>query len=190
MISSTSNELSGARKAAIFLMGVGEGVSAEVLRRLAPDEVQRITAEIASIPAVVSDQVLSVFREFETRTAEGRLFAKGGADCAKRLVEQAFGADSAHRLLSGAFHSGDQSTKSVLQRTAPEQLAVFVRNEHPQTIAVLLCSLPPKTSAALLSALPPDAQSEVAVRLACLDRVSPEAFRKVSEAIAEKLKST
>src|SRR5947209_91386 len=91
----------GARKAAIFLMGIGEPVSSEVLRCLAPDEIQRIAAEIAATSAVVSDDVMAVFREFEVRTAEGRFFAKGGADCAKRILERAFGAESGQKLLDG-----------------------------------------------------------------------------------------
>ena len=47
--------LSGPRKAAMFLMGVGEQVSTEVLRHLAPEEVRRITTEIATTKSVGSD---------------------------------------------------------------------------------------------------------------------------------------
>src|SRR5271157_4612496 len=106
--------VSGPRKAAMFLMGVGEQVSTEVLRHLAPEEVRRITTEIAATNTVGSEQILFVFREFETLTAEGRLFAKGGADCARRLVEHAFGPGSAHKLLPAATDSDSAATGAGL----------------------------------------------------------------------------
>src|SRR4051794_32336407 len=102
MITAPVSGLSGQRKAAIFLMGIGDSISAEVFRLLAPEEIKILTAEIASIPSVVSNDLVSVFREFEARTTEGRLFARGGAECAKRLVEHAFGPESAKNLLPPA----------------------------------------------------------------------------------------
>jgi flagellar motor switch protein FliG len=171
-------------------MGVGDSVSAEVLRRLAPEEVRRISAEIAATPAVVSDQLISVFHEFEARTTEGRLYAKGGADCAKRLVEHAFGPDSALKLIPAAGVGADAGEPSILQRTDPQQLAAFLKSEHPQTIAVLLCSVPGKVAATLLAGLPAETQGQVVVRMASLDRVSAEAFQKVTEAVGNKLKNT
>lgn len=181
--------MNGARKAAILLMGVGDAVSAEVLRQLSPEEVRRITTEIAATPAVVSEQFIAVFREFEARTSEGRFFAKGGVDCAKRLVEQAFGSDSPGRLLESSADPGDVSAAGLLRRTDPQQLVAFLRNENPQTIAVLLCSVPGKTGAELLSSLPEEMQRQVAVRMAFLDRVSPEAFQRISEAIGQKVRN-
>src|SRR5262245_23087968 len=89
----------GPRKAAVFLMGLGESVSAELLKQLTPDEVRLINNEIAATESVGSAQVLSIFQEFESLTSEGRYFAKGGADYARRLIEKAFGTDSAQKLL-------------------------------------------------------------------------------------------
>ena len=134
-----ANALSGSRKAAMFLMGVGEQVSAEVLRHLSPEEVRRITTEIAATTAVGSEQMLFVFREFEALTTEGRLFAKGGAECARRLLERAFGPESGQKLLAAVPASESTGTSaSLLEGTDPQRLAIFLKNEHPQTIAVTI----------------------------------------------------
>ncbi len=180
--------LSGPRKAAVFLMGVGEQVSTEVLRHLAPEEVRRITAEIAATKAVGSEQMLFVFREFETLIAEGRLFAKGGAECARRMVEHAFGPGSAQKLLAGT-DSDSTTGAGLLEGTDTQQLAMFLKNEHPQTIAVVLSSLSPEVAGGLLQSFPEETQAQVALRMASLDRVSPEVFQKVTEAIGSKLRS-
>jgi flagellar motor switch protein FliG len=174
----------------MFLMGVGESVSGEVLRQLTPDEVRRITSEISGTHTVGADEMLSVFREFESLTLEGRLFVKGGVECARRMVESALGAESALKLLPAgetAAASPTEVRSGALENADPRQLATFLKKEHPQTIAVLLSTLPPESGSALLQSLPEEIHGEVAVRMASLDRVSPEAFQKVTEAIGNKL---
>jgi flagellar motor switch protein FliG len=180
--------LTGPRKAAVFLMGVGDVVSAEVLRHLTKEEVHRLTAEIADTPAVGGDVMLAVFREFESLTEEGRLFTKGGADRARRLVEHAFGPESAQKLLAEKTET-HESRPDLLETTDPRQLAMFLKDEHPQTIAVVLSNISPAAAGGLLKSLPEDLQSQVAVRLASLDRVSPDVFAKVADAIGAKLKT-
>ena len=83
--------LPGARKAAIFLMGIGDQIGADLIRQLAPDEIRRISNEITAMSSVQPDSMLNIFREFESLTATSRFFAKGGFDRAKKLLEQAVG---------------------------------------------------------------------------------------------------
>lgn len=181
--------LTGARKAAVFIMGIGDQVSAEVLRHLSAEEVRRVSAEIAATNAVGSEQMLSVFREFESLTAEGRLFAQGGAECARRIVEQAFGPDSAQKLLVAPPAQAPLGEAGILQNVDPQQLAMHIRTEHPQTIAVVLSNLAPAAAAAVMDALPEELQPQVALRMASISRISTEAFQKVAEAIGTKLRS-
>jgi flagellar motor switch protein FliG len=182
--------LSGPRKAATFLMGVGEQVGTEVLRHLAPEEVRLITTEIAATKTVGSEQMLFVFREFETLTTEGRLFAKGGVECARRLVEHALGPESAHKLLAAVPGAESAAaTAGLLENTDPQQLSIFLKNEHPQTIAVVLSNLSAEVAGGLLKSFPEETQSQVALRMASLDRVAPDVFQKVAEAIGSKLRS-
>jgi flagellar motor switch protein FliG len=174
----------------MFLMGVGEQVSTEVLRHLAPEEVRRITTEIATTKSVGSEQMLFVFREFETLTSEGRLFAKGGAECARRMVEHAFGPESAQKLLAAVpVSESTAASAGLLENTDPQQLAIFLKNEHPQTIAVVLSNISSEVAGGLLKSFPEETQAQVALRMASLDRVSPEVFQKVTEMIGSKLRS-
>ena len=81
------NQVPGVRKAAILLLGIGEPVSANVIRQLDPNEIRQISNEIARLDAVAPDQMIGVFREFETLSASGRFFARGGPERARRLIE-------------------------------------------------------------------------------------------------------
>ena len=187
-----SPALTGARKAAMFLMGIGDQIGADVLRHLEPDEIRQITDEISGLDAVAPDHMLGVFREFETLAASSQFFAKGGAERARRLVEQALGPEPAQKILQMPVSAGAGAGPAelvLLQETDPQQLAAFVRNEHPQVIALILSNLPASQAAAVMSSLPEPVQPQVALRMASLDRISPEVFRRIAEAIGSRLKN-
>jgi flagellar motor switch protein FliG len=179
----------------MFLMGIGDPLSAELLRQLDGEEIRRITSEIAALEAVAPQQMLSVFREFETLSGSSRFFAKGGAGFARRLVEQALGEQSAQRLLdsTGPAVAPKEPESNpelrLLQTTEPRQLAGFLQQENPQTIALVLSNMTPESGGALLQSLPAAIQAQTALRMATLERVSPEVFRKITEAIGSKLKA-
>jgi flagellar motor switch protein FliG len=181
--------LSGARKAAIFVMGLGGTLGAELLRQLEPDEIRRIGAEISAIATVAPEAMLNVFREFETLSESSKFFARGGADCARRLVEQALGAESAQKLLAPPKEEKRAAELDILQQTGPQHLSVLLRDENPQTIALVLSNLPADKAGALMGLLPVERQPLVAARMATLDRISPEVFRRITEVIGSKLKA-
>jgi flagellar motor switch protein FliG len=202
-VSVTGPALSGPTKAAMFLMGIGEPMSAELLRQLDSDEIRKITSEISGLEAVAPKHMLRVFREFETLAGSSRYFAKGGAGFARKLIEQALGPEHASKLLDASVpaspgraeaspSSGAEAVNpelQILHQTEPRQLATFLRNENPQTIALVLSNMPPEAGAALLKLLPTALQAQTALRMATLDRASPEVFRKITEAIGSKLKA-
>ncbi|TFH37881.1 MAG: hypothetical protein E4G96_11030, partial [Chrysiogenales bacterium] len=67
-----------------------------------------------------------------------------------------------------------------------EALVSFLKDEHPQTVAVVLSFLAPAKSAAVLQSLGSVAMKEVAVRMARMDRVVPEAVAGVVKTIKKK----
>lgn len=187
---SPSISVSGARKAAMFVMGIGGNLGAELLRQLEPDEIRRISAEISELQAVAPENMVNVFREFEALSGSSRFFAKGGADLARRLVEQALGPESAQKLLDMPPKEEKPAAQlDILQQTGPQQLAVLLREENPQTIALVLSNLPAEQAGALMVLLPPEVQPQVALRMASLDRISPNVFRRITEVIGSKLKA-
>jgi flagellar motor switch protein FliG len=182
--------VSGARKAAMFVMGLGGSLGAELLRQLEPEEIRRISTEISVLHAVAPENMVNVFREFESMAGSSRFFAKGGADCARRLVEQALGPESAQRLLDGPPKEDKPVAElEILQQTGPQQLAALLRDENPQTIALVLSNLSAEQAGALMSLLSLELQPQVALRMASLDRISPEVFRRITEVIGSKLKA-
>ncbi len=183
--------MSGLRKAAVLLITIGEMASAEIIKGLSDDEVQRISRVIATTDPINSRQALDVLREFEQLAAARSYVVKGGMDYAQRMLRQAFGVENARRLLDRVTQSigEDLANFDELQKAEPQQLANFVHNEHPQTIALMLSHLNPSQAAGVLAALPASLRGNVTKRMAKLSEISPEIISRIALVIGERLKS-
>ena len=69
----------------------------------------------------------------------------------------------------------------------PVHILNFIQAEHPQIIALVLVYLEPGKASFILESLPCDIQSEVARRIATMDRVSPEVVREIERVLEKKL---
>ncbi|HLG96591.1 MAG TPA: flagellar motor switch protein FliG [Bryobacteraceae bacterium] len=179
-------KISGRHKAAILLVALGEKLGSEVLKRLNDDEVKIVSKAIASLDQVTPNQAESVLQEFHQ--AVSQTSGRGGTDFAKRVLVNAFGPAAAQRLSEYLPKAGNQRIES-LQKADPQQLSRFVEGEHPQTIALILSHLPADRAASLMLNLSAPLRAEVVVRVAQLDRVSPDVVSRIHDVISEKLKS-
>jgi flagellar motor switch protein FliG len=181
--------LSGARKAAILLVLIGDTASGELMKQLSDDEVQLVSREIARIRTITSEQAETILDEFYQMVVAKDFVVKGGIDYAKKVLFNAFGPEVAKKMLDRLVKAlgNDVANLDILQKADPQQLAKFVHSEHPQTIALVLSHLNPSQAAALLASLPPGMRADVALRMASLDQISPEIISKIANIIGEKL---
>ena len=146
------------RKAAMLLVALGEGSSAELLQQLTEEEVQKVSREVAKLTAISAEQAEAVLEEFHQIANAGDYVARGGIDYARKLLMRAFEPDQAKRLLDRLTKAlgADAASFDAIQKADPQQLAKFIHNEHPQTIALVLSHLNYSQAAALLTSLPAD----------------------------------
>jgi flagellar motor switch protein FliG len=183
--------LSGVRKAAMLLILLGDKVSAEIVRQLSDDEVQQVSREVARLEAISSEEAESLLEEFYQMTMAHDFVVRGGLDFAKKMLLTAFGPEVAKKLIDRLSKAmgGDYANLDILQKADPQQLAKFIHNEHPQTIALVLSHLNASQAAGLLISLPPEMRSDVALRMANLDQISPEIVNKIASVIGQKLQA-
>ncbi|MGB6944432.1 MAG: flagellar motor switch protein FliG [Bryobacteraceae bacterium] len=186
---STSNKISGPQKAAILLVALGDKIGGEVMKQLNDDEAKAVSKAIAKLDKVTPSQTESVLEEFCQLTRQGG--AQGGFDYAKRVLSNAFGPEGAKRIADHLPRIGARFNKNLetLQKADPNQLSRFIESEHPQTIALILSHLSPSQAASLLANLPLPLRADVTLRIAQLDRVSPDVVARISVVISEKLKT-
>ncbi|MEZ5425391.1 MAG: flagellar motor switch protein FliG [Pyrinomonadaceae bacterium] len=182
--------LSGARKAAILCLSLGEEAASVLFKYLDEEEVQILSRELAMLPDVKSDISDEIVDEFNQLLLARSYVTTGGVDYAKRLLNRSFGAEVAKRLTDKVVHSLESPASfEALQKTDPQQLAKLFQSEHPQTIAVVLAHLDPSTAADVLGHLPETSRADIILRLAGLQTVSQDIVKRISHVLNQKLVS-
>jgi flagellar motor switch protein FliG len=184
-----SNELTGKQKAAILLIALGPDISAQVLKHMREDEIEKLTLEIANQRKLSPEQKDKVLTEFHQMCLAKEYISNGGLDYAREVLEKALGAEKAVSIINRLTTSLQIRPFDFARKTDPGQLLNFIQNEHPQTIALIMAYLQPEQSAAIVQSLAPERQVDVARRIATMDRTSPDVIRDVERILERKLSS-
>ena len=178
--------MTGLRKAAILMVRMGREHSSKVLATMRENEVEEISAEIARLGKLEPDVVGDVIDEFYA-LATTRHAGAGGMAYARELLEASLGSERAQLILDRLEASMTDMPFNFLSHADPRQLLSYVQHEHPQTIALVLAHIPSALASSILSGLAPEVQSDVAHRIAVMDRTSPDVIRQVELALQRKL---
>ncbi len=181
--------ITGLQKAAILLISLGPERSAGVFKHLKEEEIEELTLEIANTRSVTPQVKEMVINEFYEVCLAQQYIAEGGISYAKELLEKALGPEKAMDVISKLTASLQVKPFEFIRKTDAQQLLNFIQDEHPQTIALILSYLPASQAALIISALTPDKQSDVAKRIAVMDRTSPEVIKEVERVLESKLAS-
>ncbi|MDR2702573.1 MAG: flagellar motor switch protein FliG [Spirochaetaceae bacterium] len=181
------NEFSGRQKAAIFLVSIGSEISAEIFKYLREDEIETLTFEIARLETIEPEQKDAILMEFQELMMANQFITTGGIDYARELLEKSLGSQKAMDIINRLTSSLQVRPFDFIRRTDPAHLMNFIQQEHPQTIALILAYLEPNKASIILQNLPHEVQSDVARRIATMDRTSPEVLREVERVLEKKL---
>src|SRR6056297_3272013 len=176
--------LSGMERAAILLMSLGEEGASEVLKHVAPREVQRIGTTMASLPSVTRDQALQVLDSFVTAVEEKTSFGIGTDDYVRTVLNRALG-DNASSMIDRILLGRKSKGLEALKWMDPRSVAELVRQEHPQIIAIVLAYLESDQAADVLGQLPEPIRADVIMRIATIDGIPPAAFEEL-DSVMEK----
>jgi flagellar motor switch protein FliG len=179
--------LTGRQKAAIFLVSLGSEISSEIFKHLREDEIETLTFEIARLETVEPEFKDAILQEFQDLMMAQNFITTGGIDYARELLEKSVGSQKAIDIINRLTSSLQVRPFDFIRRTDPAHLLNFIQQEHPQTIALILAYLEPVKASIILQNLPDDIQSEVARRIATMDRTSPDVLREVERVLEKKL---
>ncbi|MBQ2319975.1 MAG: flagellar motor switch protein FliG [Lachnospiraceae bacterium] len=188
-MASNKSDISGLQKAAILLIALGPDKSANVFKHLKEDEIEQLTLEIANTRSVSPATKDAVLDEFYEVCLAQQYIAEGGITYAKNLLEKALGEERARDVIGKLTASLQVRPFEFVRKTDASQLLNFIQDEHPQTIALILSYLSSNQSSAIISALSPDKQTDVAKRIAQMDRTSPDVIKEVEKVLEQKLAS-
>lgn len=185
----TARNMNGLQKSAVLLMTVGKERAAKVLGELTEAEITEIMGEVAQLQSVSAEVVESVLQEFDMTAKARTQIATGGMDVAKDLLEAALGTTKMKEIFERLSINFISAPFEFVRRVEPRMVLSYIRNEHPQTIALILAHMVPEAAASVLAGLAEDTQRDVAVRVATMDRTSPEIIEVVESALEKRLSS-
>jgi flagellar motor switch protein FliG len=184
-----NNEITGVQKAAILMIALGPEKSASIFKHLKEEEIEQLTLEIANTRSVSPATKDTIMDEFYEICLAQQYIAEGGISYAKELLEKALGVEKARDVIGKLTVSLQVRPFEFVRKTDASQLLNFIQDEHPQTIALILSYLPSAQSSAIISSLAPDKQTDVAKRIAQMDRTSPDVIKEVEKVLEQKLSS-
>ncbi|GAB6899879.1 flagellar motor switch protein FliG [Kineosporia succinea] len=187
MALATANEpLTGIRKAAIFLVQLGQEKAARIMGLLPEDIVEELTGEIVRLKEVSAIDAEAVLSEAHDNLA-AQSGSRGGMDLARQLLAQSLGSDRAEEIMERLGASLAEMPFEGIRRADARQLLSFLADEHPQTIALVLAHLAPQQSAVVLSGLDQSLQAKVAYRIASMEPASPDVIRLVERELERRM---
>ena len=172
-------ELTPPQKAAIFFVALGEEIAANVFKELTESEIEKITLEIANLRDIPPSIETRILKDASEIIMAQQYISQGGIDFARNILEKALGKEKTGDILRRLEGSIKQSGFGLIRNIDPRQLINFIQNEHPQTISLILTQIPSPTAAAIMTELPPELQSDVAFRIATMEKISPDVIREL-----------
>ena len=183
----SSTYLTGARKAALFLMIMGEDFTAQVFRHLDDREVKILGEHMTHVKKVDPKTISTVMDEYAKAMSDAGSLGISGKDFLQKTVPRAFNSRKADDLLGDLLAKGGEKSFEKLSSFSPQVLANLLMNEHPQTIALILVNMKYQTAAEIMQFLPENIQGEVIMRIADLEDVPIEIVHEINEVVDEML---
>jgi flagellar motor switch protein FliG len=179
--------LSGIDKCSTLLLTLGVDASSKVLQYLGEAEIERVLLALSKATAVPADIRRLVVQEAYGMAMEGASFVSNGIEYSRQLLSRAVGPRRGAEILERISAHQQMSSFEMLRNADPAQVAAMLQDELPQTIALVLSYLEAKVAADILTNMPKDLQIEVTLRLAVMDRVSPQVVQVVERGLKNKL---
>lgn len=179
--------LTGIQKAAILMIAVGPERASAILKHFHYDKIELISSEIANTLSINTQLISSVYKEFLLLSNFHTAASSGGIQYARTMLDKALGSQKSEEIIKSLtahnkpFHS--------IRKVEPKQIVNFINNEHPQTIALILSNLDPEQAAGILNHLPKEMQSDIAWRIATMERTMPEIVEEVEAVLESRLSS-
>lgn len=180
--------LTGPEKAAVFMLTVGEEFAAQVFQRLDSEDIKQVGRQMARIDKVDKEDLTALVNEFKSDTGDADIFLSGN-DMLESALKRALSSDKASEILEEIRSDWKLTLFQKARKLEPKVLVNFLRNEHPQTVALVLSVLEPIQSAQILVEFSEEVQVEVMMRMAELDKVSPEILVDVDRVLQDELLS-
>ncbi len=171
-------ELTGAERAAVVMLALGEQASKPLWASFDEDELRDVTLAISKLGSVASEVVEGLLYDFVMNLSSTGAIS-GSAASAQRFLRHVLPAEKAESILEDIKGPAGKTMWDKLANVNERVLSGYLRNEHPQTVAVILSRIRAEHAAKVLGALPPLFAEEVIARMINLGPVQKEVLDQI-----------
>ena len=174
--------LSGAERAAIIMLSLGEENSAKLWSMMDEDEIKEISQVMSNLGSVASSVIEKLMVDFVSQmSGTGSLL--GSYESTERLIARFMPEDKVAQIMEEIRGPAGRTMWDKLANVNESVLANYLKNEYPQTVSVVLSKIKPEHAARVLGALPEEFALEVVQRMLRMESVQKDILDKVEQTL-------
>ncbi|MEN8212372.1 MAG: flagellar motor switch protein FliG [Thermodesulfobacteriota bacterium] len=180
-------QIPGARKAAIFLMSMGEDYATRAFENMNEHQISNVAFEMSLIDGITPEMLKETSLDFVGKfEGESRMMIESDSFI-KNVVKKTLKSKDADAVLDDIEKKKQDQPFIWSKNINIDTLAGYVEGEHPQTIAMILAHMPSEISSEILMSLPDDLKGDISMRIARLGQIPEEVVRDVDKALKHEL---
>ncbi len=174
--------MTGAARAAMLMLALGEEHGAQIWKQLDDDEVRDISHAMSNLGVIEADNVEHMMVEFVSKmSTTGALM--GNFDSTERILGGFLPKDRVTQIMEEIRGPAGRNMWEKLSNVQEQVLANYLKNEYPQTVAVVLSKIRPEHAARVLGILPEEFALDVVKRMLTIESVQKDIIERVEETL-------
>jgi flagellar motor switch protein FliG len=174
--------LTGAERAAVIMLSLGEEHSEKIWRMMDEDEIKEVSQVMSTLGSVSSNLVEKLLVDFVSQmSGTGSLL--GSYESTERLIARFMPQEKVSQIMEEIRGPAGRTMWDKLANVNETVLANYLKNEYPQTVAVVLSKIKPEHAARVLGALPEEFAMEVVQRMLRMESVQKDILDKVEKTL-------
>ena len=174
--------LSGAQKAALLQMSVGEESATKIFALMHDDEIKEISQTMANLGTVSSTVIERLFVEFADQiSSTGAL--TGTFETTERLLGKVLDKSKVDQIMEEIRGPAGRTMWDKLSNVNESVLANYLKNEYPQTVAVVLSKVRSDHASRVLAMLPEAFAMEVVMRMLRMEAIQKDVLEDVERTL-------
>ncbi len=180
-------KLSGADKAAVILLALGEEHH-QLWEMMDEEEIKEVSQAMSNLGNVTASAVEKLIVEFVSQmSSTGAIM--GSYDATQRLLSRFLPEEKVEAMMEEIRGPAGRTMWDKLGNVNEGVLANYLKNEYPQTVAVVLSKIKADHAARVLTALPDDFSLEVVMRMLRMEPVQRDIMDEIEATLRREFMS-
>jgi len=174
--------LSGAERAAIIMLSLGEDHSEQIWKMMDEDEIKEVSQVMSNLGSISSALVEKLLVDFVSQMS-GTGSLMGSYESTERLLASILSPEKVGTIMEEIRGPAGRTMWDKLANVNETVLANYLKNEYPQTVSVVLSKIKPEHAARVLGSLPEEFALEVVQRMLRMESVQKDILDKVEQTL-------